>query len=167
VQPADQAHHSLGIYSVKNGDWISIPQRKRAQIDDACVRDKVSDLDARIHSAIQSKDLGRISTLWDKIKVMRQSGLEQHGEFGCENIAFKLLRNKGCIAALKDAKTALQDLELSLREANQDSVMASARTWKIPHNSLTVRQTEWHRPPSLSWKMQTTAMTLCKTLFNR
>jgi hypothetical protein len=119
VQPADQAHHSLGIYSVKNGDWISIPQRKRAQIDDACVRDKVSDLDARIHSAIQSKDLGRISTLWDKIKVMRQSGLEQHGEFGCENIAFKLLRNKGCIGALKDAKTALQDLELSLREANK------------------------------------------------
>jgi hypothetical protein len=119
VQPADQTHHSLGIYSVKNGDWISIPQRKRAQIDDACVRDKVSDLDARIHSAIKSKDLGRISTLWDKIKVMRQSGLEQQGEFGCENIAFKLLRNKGCIAALKDAKTALQDLELSLREANK------------------------------------------------
>jgi hypothetical protein len=24
---------------------------------------------------------------------MRKSGLEQHGEFGCENIAFKLLRN--------------------------------------------------------------------------
>jgi len=119
VQPADQAHHSLGIYSVKNSDWISVPQRKRAQIDDACVRDKVSDLDARIHAAIKSKDLGRISTLWDKIKTMRQSGLEQQGEFGCENIAFKMLRNKGCIAALKDAKTALQDLELSLREANK------------------------------------------------
>jgi hypothetical protein len=119
VQPADQAHHSLGIYSVKNSDWISIPQRKRAQIDDACVRDKVSDLDARIHSAIKSKDLGRISTLWDKIKTMRQAGLEQQGEFGCENISFKLLRNSGCIAALKDAKTALQDLELSLREADR------------------------------------------------
>ena len=119
VQPADQTHHSLGIYSVKNSDWISIPQRKRAQIDDACVRDKVSDLDARIHAAIQSKDLGRISTLWDKIKAMRQAGLEQQGEFGCENIAFKMLRNSGCIATLKDAKTALQDLELSLREEPQ------------------------------------------------
>jgi hypothetical protein len=119
VQPADQAHHSLGIYSVKNSDWISVPQRKRAQIDDACVRDKVSDLDVRIHAAIKSKDLDRISTLWDKIKAMRQGGLEQHGEFGCENIAFKLLRNRGCIAALKDAKTALQDLELSLREADR------------------------------------------------
>jgi hypothetical protein len=119
VQPADQTHHSLGIYSVKNSDWISIPQRKRAQIDDACVRDKVSDLDARIHAAIKSKDLGRISTLWNKIKTMRQTGLEQQGEFGCENISFKMLRNSGCIAALKDAKTALQDLELSLREADR------------------------------------------------
>lgn len=133
VQPADQAHHSLGIYSVKNGDWISIPQRKRAQIDDACVRDKVSDLDARIHAAIQSKDLGRISTLWDKIKAMRQTGLEQHGEFGCENIAFKMLRNKGCIAALKDAKTALQDLKLSLREA-------PAKPFRYGYGSTTVAE---------------------------
>ena len=117
VQPAEQAHHSLGIYSVKNSDWISVPQRKRAQIDDACVRDKTADLDARIHAAIKSKDLGRISTLWDKIKTMRRVGLEQHGEFGCENIAFKMLRNSGCIKLLKDAMMAAQDRELSLREA--------------------------------------------------
>ena len=116
VQPADQAHHSQGIYSVKDGKWIQVPQRKRAQIDDTCVRDKVADLDSRIHAAIKSKNTEQISTLWDKIKAMRKSGLEQHGEFGCENIAFKLLRNKGCIQLLKDAKTALQDRELSLRE---------------------------------------------------
>jgi hypothetical protein len=119
VQPADQAHHSQGIYSVKNSDWISVPKRKRAQIDDACVRDKVADLDARIHSAIKSQNLEHITTLWDKIKTMRKSGLEQHGEFGCENLAFKMLRNSGCIGALKTAKTELEDRELSLREANQ------------------------------------------------
>ena len=117
VQPADQAHHSQGIYSVKNGEWIQVPQRKRAQIDDTCVRDKTADLDARIHAAIKSKDTEQISTLWTKIKTMRQAGLEQHGEFGCENISFKLLRNKGCIKLLKDAMTAGQDRELSLREA--------------------------------------------------
>jgi len=116
VQPADQAHHSQGIYSVKDSEWRQVPQRKRAQIDDTCVRDKVADLDSRIHAAIKSKNIEVISTLWDKIKIMRQAGLEQHGEFGCENIAFKLLRNKGCIGALKNAKTALQDRELSLRE---------------------------------------------------
>jgi hypothetical protein len=42
VQPADQPHHSQGIYSVKNNQWISVPRRRRAKIDDACVRDKRS-----------------------------------------------------------------------------------------------------------------------------
>ena len=116
VQPADQAHHSQGIYSVKNQDWIQVPQRKRARIDDACVRDKVSDLDARIHSAIKSRNIKTMSTLWKKIKGMRQAGLEQHGEFGCENITFKLLRNKGCIGALKKAMDQARDHELSLAE---------------------------------------------------
>ena len=119
VQPADQAHHSQGIYSIRDNKWISIPQRKRAQVDDVCVRDKVASLDARIHSAVQSKNLEAVTRLWDKIKAMRKIGLEQHGEFGCENIAFKLLRNSGCIKLLKDTKTALEDQELSLREADK------------------------------------------------
>ena len=116
VQPADQDHHSQGIYSVRDSEWRQVPQRKRAQIDDVCVRDKVADLDARIHAAVKSHDLAAISTLWNKIKAMRQSGLEQHGEFGCENISFKMLRNSGCIRLLKDAMTAQKDQELSLRE---------------------------------------------------
>jgi hypothetical protein len=117
VQPSDQTHISQGVYSIRDNKWISIPQRKRAQVDDACVRDKVASLDARIHSAVRSKNLEAVTRLWDKIKAMRKIGLEQHGEFGCENISFKLLRNSGCIKLLKDTKTALEDRELSLREA--------------------------------------------------
>jgi hypothetical protein len=119
VQPADQTHISQGVYSIRDNKWISIPQRKRAQVDDACVRDKVASLDARIHSAVRSKNLEAVTRLWDKIKAMRKIGLEQHGEFGCENISFKLLRNSGCIKLLKDTKTALEDRELSLREADK------------------------------------------------
>jgi hypothetical protein len=119
VQPADQTHISQGVYSIRDNKWISIPQRKRAQVDDACVRDKVASLDARIHSAVRSKNLEAVTRLWDKIKAMRKIGLEQHGEFGCENISFKLLRNNGCIKLLKDTKTALEDRELSLREADK------------------------------------------------
>jgi hypothetical protein len=119
VQPAGQTHISQGVYSIRDNKWISIPQRKRAQVDDACVRDKVASLDARIHSAVRSKNLEAVTRLWDKIKAMRKIGLEQHGEFGCENIAFKLLRNNGCIKLLKDTKTALEDRELSLREADK------------------------------------------------
>ena len=119
VQPADQTHISQGIYSVQDNNWISVPRRKRAQIDDACVRDKVADLDARIHDAVRSQDESKIATLADKIKAMRQAGLEQQGEFGCENLAFKMLRNSGCIKLLWDARRAAQDRELSLREADR------------------------------------------------
>ena len=114
VQPADQKHVSQGIYSVKNGDWTQVPQRRRATIDDSCVQHKTADLDARIHEAIRSGDADAVNRLWNKIRTMRQTGLEQNGEFGCENIAFKLLRNSGCLTKLKKAKTAIQDRELSL-----------------------------------------------------
>ena len=114
VQPSDQKHVSQGIYSVKNGDWTQVPQRRRASVDDSCVQHKTADLDARIHSAIRSGDADAVNQLWEKIRTMRQTGLEKNGEFGCENIAFKLLRNSGCLTKLKKAKTAIQDRELSL-----------------------------------------------------
>ena len=114
VQPADQEHHSQGIYSIKNQDWTQVPQRRKAKVDDSCVQHKAADLDARIHSAVKSGDADAINRLWDKIKTMRQTGLEQNGEFGCENITFKLLRNMGCIEKLKAAQTAARDRELSL-----------------------------------------------------
>ena len=119
VQPADQKHVSQGIYSVKNGDWTQVPQRRRARIDDSCVQNKTADLDARIHAAVESGDADAINRLWDRIKDMRKTGLEQNGEFGCENITFKLLRNMGCIGRLKDAKTAIRDRELSLEQAKK------------------------------------------------
>jgi len=120
VQPAGQPHVSQGIYSVKDGKWIQVPRRRRAQIDDSCVRDKAADLDARIHAAVESGNADMMSTLWNKIKAMRQIGLEQHGEFGCENITFKVLRDQGCIRLLKDAHVAAQDHAMSLVEKNRE-----------------------------------------------
>ena len=119
VQPADQKHVSQGIYSIKNQDWNQVPQRRRARIDDSCVQNKTADLDARIHAAVESGDADAINRLWDRIKDMRKTGLEKNGEFGCENITFKLLRNMGCIGRLKDAKTAIRDRELSLEQSKK------------------------------------------------
>ena len=119
VQPADQKHVSQGIYSIKNQDWTQVPQRRRARIDDSCVQNKTADLDARIHAAVESGDADAINRLWDRIKDMRKTGLEKNGEFGCENITFKLLRNRGQIGRLKDAKTAIRDRELSLEQAKK------------------------------------------------
>ena len=116
VQNAAESPVSQGEYSISRDEWVQVPRKKRAQVDDTCVRAKVEDLDARIHSAIQSGNAEAMGRLWDKIKAMRQSGLDEHGEFGCENIVFKVLRNKGCIKELRTARTAAQDREMSLKE---------------------------------------------------
>ena len=119
VQPSDQEHHSQGVYSLLRNSWLSVPKRRRAEINDSAVRDKVQDLSARIDSAVASGDYDHIANLQSKIKTMRQTGLEQNGEFGTDNIAFKLLRNQGYIKKLIDARNAARDQQLSLAEKNK------------------------------------------------
>lgn len=116
AQDSAQPHHSQGIYSILNDSWVSVPKRTRAEIDDVSTRSKFEDLAARINEVIKSQDLGRMDSLMKKIKTMRQTGLEQQGEFGADNLAFKLLRNNGYIKRLIDAKQAARDQELSLAE---------------------------------------------------
>jgi pyrimidine deaminase RibD-like protein len=116
VQDATQQHHSQGIYSLLNSDWIQIPRRIQADIDDMSVRSKYEDLSKRINKVIKSKDLNKMNELMDKIRLMRSAGLAEHGEFGPENLAFKLLRNTGEIQKLQAARQQAKDLELSLKE---------------------------------------------------
>lgn len=116
VQDADETPVSLGEYSIKNNSWIQVPRRKRATIDHSLVRHKYEDLKARIESALKEDNADRISSLIAKIKTMRQTGLDQHGEFGPENLAFKMLRTQGLIKQLYAARAAARDRELSLKE---------------------------------------------------
>ena len=119
AQDSAQPHHSQGIYSLLNDAWVSVPKRSRAEIDDVSTRSKFEDLAARIDDVIKSQDVGRMDSLMKKIKAMRQTGLEKQGEFGSDNLAFKLLRNNEYIKRLIDAKQAARDHELSLAELAQ------------------------------------------------
>jgi hypothetical protein len=116
AQATDQVHHSQGIYSLLTDEWVQIPRRRRADIDDVSVRSKYEDFERRAKQAIKSKSAESIDHLLKKIRAMRQAGLDAHGEFGVENLAFKLLRNNGIIEQLRDERRKLRDQELSLRE---------------------------------------------------
>jgi hypothetical protein len=116
VQPADETPVSLGEYSIVNDEWIQVPRRRRADIDHSVVKHKYEDLAARIDNAIKDDNSERIGALISKIKTMRQSGLDKHGEFGSENVAYKMLRAHGLIQKLYDAQAAARDRELSLNE---------------------------------------------------
>ncbi len=116
VQNANDVHHSQGIYSLVNDDWVRVPSRRKPQIDDISVESKYQDLARRIDAAIQSGDLDRMDRLAAKIRDMRQSGLDRSGEFGAENLAFKVLRNNGTLERLRDARQAAKSQSMSLDE---------------------------------------------------
>jgi hypothetical protein len=50
----------------------------------------------------------------DKIRNMRQSGLEEFGEFSVENIVFKVLRRNAMMERLGDIKTVAYDKMVSI-----------------------------------------------------
>ena len=116
VQDVDQPHVTQGEYSLLNNDWIQVPRRQRADVVDQNTRSKYQDLKQRIKAAIKSKDYEVMAGLMTKIRQLRQSGLDEHGEFGPENLAFKMLRTQGYIQRLVDARNAAKDQELSIDE---------------------------------------------------
>ncbi|CAB4137799.1 Putative amidoligase enzyme [uncultured Caudovirales phage] len=116
VEDARKQPVSQGIYSVLNNDWVKIPLKRKATVNDEAVKSKFEDIGQRIESAIASGNSEKIATLARKIKNMRQAGLDEHGELGAENLAYKMLRNQGMIKKLYDARQAAQDAEMSLNE---------------------------------------------------
>ena len=105
---------SGGVYSLLNGEWIKRPKHVPPDIDDSAVNSKVRDLIHQVTDAISSKDAVHMKRIIDKISNMRKSGLATAGEYGTENLAFKILRNIGYIEKIHKAYIAQQDQQLSL-----------------------------------------------------
>ena len=128
VQPSDEPAVSLGEYSILNDKWLQVPRRKRAHIDQSLVRHKYDDVLARVQAALADDDVDRVQSLVNKIKDMRRAGLAQHGEFGPENLVFKMLRTQGWIQRLYDRLAQAQDQALSLKEKKKEPVRYGFRT---------------------------------------
>jgi hypothetical protein len=119
VQNANETPVSQGIYSVLDNKWISVPKRRKPDVDDISVRSKYEDLGQRIEAAIRSGNREQLETLGKKVREFRQAGLDRTGEFGPENLAFKVLRSNGTLDQLRAARLAAKDQELSIEEAKK------------------------------------------------
>jgi len=116
VQDSEQPHHSQGIYSLVTNDWIKVPSRKKPTIDDISVKSKYQDVGQRVDAAIASGDQAQLDAMGQKIRTMRQAGLDSTGEFGPENLAFKVLRGNGTLDRLRQARMSAKDAAMSLAE---------------------------------------------------
>jgi len=120
VQPANQTHHSAGIYSVLDDNWIVEPVHEEPTIDAKDIKAKARNYASKVNSAMRSGDVNKCREAMDDLKRLRKAGLETNGEQSVENLAFKLLRARGQIDKLRKYITKLESAELSLGEHNED-----------------------------------------------
>lgn len=114
VQDSAESHISTGVYSLKHSKWIIEPKHEKPEVDCRAVEAKVKALQREILHAISTyADPTAAKRTMDKIRKMRQSGLDKGGEFSTENLAFKTLRNDGYIDKLAKARSKSEDLLLS------------------------------------------------------
>lgn len=121
VQDVKEKHHSSGVYSILNDEWVIKPEKKVGSIDKEIIIDKASNFENRIDGIEKDFNSGKevsneIKSLKDKLKKFRQSGLDRGGEFSYENLAFKLLRRNGYIGKLMNIQTSSTDKKLSITQ---------------------------------------------------
>ena len=116
VEDVNEPPVSAGIYSLLDDVWIEQPKYQKPNIADSAVNQKVNDLIKQIDKTIQAADDPEdITRLFAKLRKMRQSGLDQGGEYSVENLSYKILRNLGYLDRLSRARQDQQDQDLSLR----------------------------------------------------
>ena len=119
-QDSAEPHHSSGTYSLVRDEWIRKPTKKIVNIDSANVQLKSADIMNAIDDLETNKNkedfLNKHEQLKNRIKKLRQSGLDRSGEFSSENLAFKVLRNTGYLGKMVDMKNDYLTKELSLNE---------------------------------------------------
>ena len=121
VQDQSEEHHSTGVYSIKNNQWMTEPTRVEPDVNEKTVRAKIDsfvDMIDRAEEMLEDKNYQEAYDysvkLAKKIKKFRQAGLERTGEFSHENLAFKFLRNKEFIKSLFDVRNLSYDKMMSV-----------------------------------------------------
>lgn len=114
VQDKNEPHISLGQYSVMSDKWLHLPRKRRASIDQNVVRAKSEKLQHIISRAADSNNTAIIDAILKKLQKYRKAGLAKGGEFSPENLAYKIIRNRGILEKLYKIRDQYHSRDLSL-----------------------------------------------------
>lgn len=116
AQDIEDPHVATGIYSLQNAKWLVIPKKVKPDVNDSSVKVKVAHFMNMIDSLENGKcdDPDKTGAIKEKIRKLRQTGLEKVGIYSTENLAFKYLRNSGYLDKLDDCYRHSIDYNLSL-----------------------------------------------------
>jgi predicted nucleotidyltransferase len=136
IEDTNEEHFANGIYSVLRREWIEMPTKQQVDIDFDATKKKysmiskeVDQLSAMFDDEKYKEVFDYTNVLKDKIKRMRQSGLEDEGIFSSENLAFKMLRINGELETLSGLKISAYDKMKSLDKKGSTKVNIS-EIWK-------------------------------------
>jgi hypothetical protein len=119
IQDKNEPHYSTGVYSLNQGEWIDKPSREEPKLDLEAAQNKAEQISKDVDNLERfeaEKKYEMSISLKDKIKKMRQIGLESDGVYSVENLAFKLLRRSGALDKLSDANNNAYDEMYSIDE---------------------------------------------------
>lgn len=118
VERKGEQHISSGVFSLLNNRWIQKPKPIDVELDLELVKDKVVHILEEIDYALEhewkniDEQSAAVDKVWDKIKRLRQEGLENGGEFSPGNLVFKVLRRNKYIEKLVIIKRELKNEKL-------------------------------------------------------
>jgi len=122
VEDEGEEHSSSGVYSIMDDEWVRHPEQIEKSIDLDTAKKKASDIEQQVNSINSMFDSGdfqkvirHVDRLKNKIRSMRQAGLETEDmEFSPENIAFKMLRRNELLDILTKLKYKAYDQTMTL-----------------------------------------------------
>jgi len=141
VQDAREPVVSLGEYSILNDKWLRIPTKRRANFDQTATKAKYEKLLNLIEIALKTKKYSKVQNIIKTIRRYRQAGLDNGGEFGPENLAYKALRSQGYITKLYDLKDKLHSELLTIETMYQDPTKIQEEKNKLPEKVYHVTPT--------------------------
>ncbi len=116
VQDEHEPHVSTGVYSLMDDQWLVTPKKVKPELDKLTALKKMKYLAREVDKLSAVYDNGQYEEAFDmaqrlkeKLKRMRQGGLEESGIYSPENLAFKMLRRSGDIEQLFAIYTAAYD----------------------------------------------------------
>ena len=99
----EKLHSTVASYSLMQNKWLTKPTADTVSIDDAIIQQKAEPYEYEIDAlkASDPKIEHKIQSIKNRLRHLRQTGLEAEGEYSIENMAYKHLRNQGYLERLK------------------------------------------------------------------
>ena len=110
--------YDAGVYSLTRNEWVREPKPGLFKLNSQEVLEKAQHYEKEANKLLAAKDMSKIDDidrLMERISKLRKENLNKGGEFDSSNLAFKYLRRKGIIDALKERKIEILDKEFTIK----------------------------------------------------